>query len=171
MQVVSLRYKGLFCYTKAMKLRQWLFFLTIIGVGILVIINAGQFHSFLGLLSNVRWYGLVLILIFQLLGYYTSAKYYESFFAVFGKTLQMGRLLEASLAVNFVNYILPSAGLAGAGYLSQVTQPEIPRGQATLAQFVRQALNALGTLFILPLGFVLLFLGNDVAHLSVRLVL
>lgn len=160
-----------FVILKVMKLRQWLILLALGGVAVLVIINAGQFHSFLDLLSDLRWYAVVVIVILQLLSYLANAYYYREFFEVFGHKLSLKRLYQASIAVNFVNYILPTAGFAGTGYLTQATQPEIPRGQATLAQLVRQAFSALGTLLFLPLGFLLLFLGNDVAHLAVRVML
>ena len=109
-----------------MKLRHWLFFLALVGLAIIIIVNAGQLGSFLHILGSLRWYAVLVIVVLQLFSYYTNAQFYASFFRVFNHKLPLRRLYEATLAVNFVNYILPTAGLAGAGYLTQATHPEVP---------------------------------------------
>ena len=90
--------------------------MSLVVLAVVIIINAGQLDSFLHTLGSLRWYAVVIIIVLQLASYYANAKYYSDFFGVFGHSLPLSRLYEAALAVNFVNYILPTAGLAGTGY-------------------------------------------------------
>lgn len=145
--------------------------LGLIGLAVVVIINAGQFQQFTRLIGNLHWYVLAAIVAIQLYSYYANAKYYQAILKVFDHRLKVRRLYEVSLAVNFVNQILPAAGLAGAGFLTHATQPEVPRGEALLAQLLRQALSALALLAVLPLGFVSLVWLGDYSRVTVRLML
>lgn len=154
-----------------MKLRHWLLILALFGLGVVIIVNAGQLQSFWRLLIHLKWYVIALIVLVQLVSYWANAKYYQAFFAAFGQKIRLRLLFEAALGVNFVNYILPAAGLAGVGYLTQMLQPDVTRGRTVVAQLVRQAFSALSTLAILPLGFLFLFLADDVDHVLVRIIL
>lgn len=154
-----------------MKPRSILVSLGLVGLALVVIINAGQFQQFVLLLGGLRWYIIPAIIALQLYSYFANAKFYQSVLVIFDHRLQVRRLYEVSLAVNFVNQILPAAGLAGAGFLTHATQPEVPRGEALLAQLLRQALSALAVLAILPLGFVCLFWTGDYSRVTVRLML
>ena len=154
-----------------MNIKQVLVALGLVGLAVVVIINAGQFGQFIHLVSGLRWYVVTGIILVQLYSYYANAKYYQTVLNIFDHQLKVRRLYEVSLAVNFVNQILPAAGLAGAGFLSQATQPEVPRGEALLAQLLRQAFSALGVLLILPFGFVCLFWAGNVSQVTVRLML
>jgi uncharacterized protein (TIRG00374 family) len=154
-----------------MKLKQIFIGLGLIGLAVVVIINVGQVGQFIHFVRGLRWYVVILIVAVQLYSYFANAKYYQTILGIFSRELGIRRLYEVALGVNFVNQILPAAGLAGAGYLSQATQPEVPRGEAMLAQLLRQVFSAMGVLIILPFGFVCLFLAGNVSQVTVRLTL
>jgi uncharacterized protein (TIRG00374 family) len=58
--------------------------------------------------------------------------------------------------------------LAGAGYLSQVLSPEVPRGEGVLTQLTRYAFSALAVLLMMPVGIILIFLSNNSDHAVIR---
>src|SRR5438309_1329952 len=115
-----------------MKIKPVLVSLGLIGLAVIVIINVGQFTQFIHLVTGLRWYLVAAIIVVQLYSYFANAKFYQIVLGIFDHRLKVRRLYEVSLAVNFVNQILPAAGLAGAGFLSQATHPEVPRGEAML---------------------------------------
>jgi len=154
-----------------MKLRNIFMLCGIVGLAIVIILNGHQFGSFWHLLKNLRWYILALIIVIQIASYYVNALYYRSILKVFSYNISVERLFEGALATNFVNYILPSVGLAGAGYLSQVLSPEVPRGEGVLAQLMRYALSALAVLVMMPVGFIVIFFSNDSGRPIVKITL
>ena len=128
----------------------------LLGLAIVVVLNTHQLNQFVHLLKDLRWYIIVLIVIIQVGSYFINALYYHSILNIFGYKIRVMRLFQGALATNFVNYIIPSAGMAGAGFLSQVLSPEVPRGEGVLVQFVRYAFSSLAVLIMLPVGLVLI---------------
>ena len=97
--------------------------------------------------------------------------YYRSILRIFAYKVGLTHLFEGALATNFVNYVAPTVGLAGAGYLSQVLSPEVPRGESVLTQLMRYALSALAVLIMMPVGFILIFLSTDSGRSIVKVTL
>ncbi len=144
-----------------MRLRNILLVVGLIGLVVVVILNIHQFGAFLRLLSTVNILVLLLIVIIQLFSYYLNARYYRAILSIFSyHDVSLYTLFEGAMAANFVNYIIPSAGVAGAGLFSQVLYPEIPRGKGVLVQIMRYALSALAVLLMLPIGIGLILLSN-----------
>lgn len=154
-----------------MKLHRILIICGLAGLAIVIIVNGHQFESFWHLLKNLRWYVLGIVIVIQIASYYVNALYYRSILKVFSYNIGVERLFEGALATNFVNYILPSVGLAGAGYLSQVLSPEVPRGEGVLTQLMRYALSALAVLVMMPVGFTIIFLSSDAGRAIVKVTL
>ncbi len=153
---------------KRYKISTILSVLGLIGLIIIFYINRGQLKSVFHLLGDLRWYVIVLVCVVQIFSYWVNGLYYRSILRIFGYEISIKRLFEGALATNFVNYILPTAGMAGAGFLSQVLAKEVPRGKSVLTQLMRYALSALAVLIMMPLGFVLILLSHDSAHPIVR---
>lgn len=144
-----------------MKIRNILVVLGLVGLAIVIFLNIHQLKAFIHLLSSLRWYILVLIIVVQLFSYYLNALYYQSILRVFSYTgFPFIKLFEGAMAANFINYIIPSAGIAGAGFLSQVLSPEVPRGQGVLVQFMRYGLSALAVLIMLPVGILIVVVSG-----------
>ncbi len=147
-----------------MKLRNLLALLGVIGLVIVVFFNRGQFVGAWRILKTMRWYVLAFVILIQLASYWVNGLYYRSILRIFGYEMSVRRLFEGALATNFVNYVLPSAGVAGAGYLSQVLAPDVPRGESVLTQLTRYALSGLAVLIMMPLGLLLMLFTNNSAH-------
>ncbi len=138
-------------------LRRAFTILGLVGLGIVVYLNRNDLRSFWSLLRELRWYIMAAVVVVQVGSYWLNALYYRSILRIFSDEVGTLRLFEGALATNFVNYVLPSAGLAGAGYLSQVLSPEVPRGVSVLVQLMRYALSALSVLLMMPVGLGLLY--------------
>ncbi|WP_298338198.1 lysylphosphatidylglycerol synthase transmembrane domain-containing protein [Ferrimicrobium sp.] len=135
--------------------------LGLIGLALVLWENRSSLSNFVPLLTTLRWYVLVSVVIIQLGSYWLNGLYYRSILRIFAYDLKTSRLFEGALATNFVNYLLPSAGLAGAGYLSQVLAPEVPRGVSVLVQLMRYAFSALAVLLMMPVGFLLIYAESN----------
>lgn len=145
--------------------------LGIIGLLIVIIFNRHDLSSFWHLLGSLRWYIVVIVIIIQLGSYWVNALYYRSILRIFHYDVGIQRLFEGALATNFVNYVVPTVGLAGAGYLSQVLSPEVPRGESVITQLMRYALSALAVLVMMPIGFIIIILSGDSGHAVVKITL
>lgn len=154
-----------------LNLRNVLSLLGLVGLCIVILINHHQFVSVWHLLGQLRWYIIALVVIIQLTSYWVNALYYRSILRIFSYDVGITRLFEGALATNFVNYVVPTAGLAGAGYLSQVLSPEVPRGESVLTQLMRYALSALAVLVMMPVGFILIFMSSDAERAIVKVTL
>jgi uncharacterized protein (TIRG00374 family) len=158
-------------YLTKTKLRTVFTVLGIIGLTIVLLLNRHQLASCWHLFKNLRWYIIALVVVIQVASYWINALYYRSILRIFARDIGLVRLFEGALATNFVNYILPSVGLAGAGYLSQVLSPEVPRGKAVLTQLMRYGFSALAVLLMMPVGFILIFLSHNSSRAIVRVTL
>lgn len=136
--------------------RQVLAVLGLLGLALVLFENRSSLSQFLPLLTKLRWYVLASVVVIQLGSYWLNGLYYRSILRIFNYDVNTTRLFAGALATNFVNYLVPSAGLAGAGYLSQVLTPKVPRGVSVLVQLMRYAFSALAVLLMMPVGFVLI---------------
>lgn len=153
------------------RLRNIFALLGVIALLIVIILDRHEFSSFWQLLGSLRWYILAIVIIVQLASYWVNGLYYRSILRIFTYDVGITRLFEGALATNFVNYVVPTAGLAGAGYLSQVLSPEVPRGESVLTQLMRYALSALAVLVMMPLGFIIIVVSGDLRHTIVKITL
>lgn len=147
---------------------------TWVGLLGLVAVAVLNWHSFVlvwRLLHDLRWYVLVAVVVIQVASYWVNGLYYRSILRIFSHDVGVTRLFEGALATNFVNYVVPTAGLAGAGFLSQVLAPDVPRGESVLTQLMRYALSALAVLVMMPVGFALVVSAGLSHHGIVRVTL
>lgn len=135
--------------------RQLLAIVGLLGLALVLFENRNSLGTFFPLLTKLRWYVLASVVIVQLGSYWLNGLYYRSILRIFNYDVHTTRLFAGALATNFVNYLVPSAGLAGAGYLSQVLAPAVPRGVSVLVQLMRYAFSALAVLLMMPVGFLL----------------
>lgn len=154
-----------------MKLRHILFYLGLAALLVALIVNTGRIEQLIQLIHQARWYILTLVLFAQALSYYCNARYYKSFFQIFGYKVRLRRLYEAALVINFVNQVFPTGGISGTSYLSSSLRDEVPVGKATLAQLVRYVFTFISFLVVLGIGFLWLFLGSGLSGVLARLTL
>jgi uncharacterized protein (TIRG00374 family) len=155
-----------------MNLRRLLIVLGIVGLTVLILNGFGSLHKVVEAFEHVKWYVLPLVIAIQLGSYYSNARYYQTFFNIFGTRVPLRRLYEAALGINFANQALPSGGVSGTTYLAEALKPyHVPPGKATLAQLGRYGFTFVTFFAVLGLGFLLLFFTGDLNKISARLVL
>jgi uncharacterized protein (TIRG00374 family) len=156
---------------EVMNLRRFFVLAGLGALGLVLAINFEYVGQFLALLHRVHWYVFPLVIAMQGMDYYFNAKYYQVIFRLLDFRIETRPLYEAALAINFVNVVFPSGGLSGASFLSRAFKNDTTAGKATLVQLGRYVFTFLSFLVVLTAGFVLLLLGNNVAHISVRVML
>src|SRR5690348_7124223 len=123
-----------------MSFRRWLNIFTIIIIIFTLWALRDELQHAWKLLSRVDVWILLLIFPLQFLSYYANGA------AVFSYLKQRGQatgvkawdMARMSLELNFVNHILPTAGVSGASYMTwRLSKLGVGSGRATLAQVVR----------------------------------
>jgi uncharacterized protein (TIRG00374 family) len=153
---------------------QWRHLLVWMGIVALLagaMVNFGYIQELGRLLTHVNWYILFFVVLAQAASYLANARYYQTVLKIFGHKLPLKDLYEISLAINFVNQVFPTGGISGATYLSRELHGEVPVGKATLVQLMRYIFTFLAYLAVLVIGFLFLFLGDDLQRVSLRLAL
>jgi uncharacterized protein (TIRG00374 family) len=153
-----------------MNMRRLLIIAGLIGV-IIVIATLGDPSNISEAFERVHWYVFPLVLLIQIVDFYTNAKYYQVFFKMSGFNIAIDRLYGTSLAVAFANQAIPSGGIAGTTFLAQSLKKfGVPSARSTLAQLSRYIFTFVTFFIVLALGFLLLFLGGSINRISVRLI-
>ena len=154
-----------------MNLRRFLIIFGVIGLSIIVVTTLGNPHKILAAFRQVHWYVVPLIIFTQAIDYYCNARYYQAFFNISGRRVPLRRLYEASLAINFANTAIPSGGVAGTTFLVEsMHKYGISTGRTTLVQLGRYVFTFTSYFAVLFLGFVMLFIGGSLDHVSARFV-
>lgn len=123
-----------------------------------------------GLLERVDIWILLLILPLQFLSYYAGGA------AIFSYLRQRGQVVKVpfwdkarmALELNFVNHILPTAGVSGLSYMSwRLSRLGVSSGRATLAQMVRLAMSLLAFVALLVVAVVFVTLDTGVSRITI----
>lgn len=145
----------------------------LVGLGAFLLIalaNYGRVGEFGGYLRQARWYILIFIVVMQLIGYYCTAKFYQTFTRMFAAPPELPKLYKMSLALNFVNQAFPSGGVSALPYLTSQLKG-VPNGKVTLTHFVRYLFTYISFVAILLVGFLILMLTGNVSAIASRLTL
>lgn len=157
---------------EVMKLRHFIFFLAIVVIAVLLIFQFGQIQNFINLLKTAHWWILLLVIPLRYLYYWANAKYFAQFFSIFHqKKVNKRYLLEATVTMNFVNIVFPSAGISGISYIRKALNGRVDSANTTLAQLVWYLLSFTAYIFLLLIGFIMLLLSNQVIRISSRIIL
>lgn len=117
-------------------------------------------------LGNINAVALLLIIPLKFLNYDAYARLYRGLFAVLGNKVEYWQMYRLSLELNFVNYILPSAGISGISYFGLRSRAYgISASKGTLAQFAKMLLLYVSYQPLLIIGLVLLAMRNHVNDL------
>jgi len=126
-----------------MSFRTLLSLFTVILLAIIIFFSRHEILHALELLESVNLWILVLILPLQLLVYYAAG---ETIFSYLRSKKSIDELNPPTLArmaleMNFVNHVLPSAGVSGASYMNwRLGHYKVSAPRATMAQVVRFAM-------------------------------
>lgn len=154
-----------------MKLRRILFFLGIIAVIILLVVEFGQIQNFVILLQKTRWWILIFVVLLRVLYYFANTLYFRRFFDIFKQKLSFWPLFSATVTMNFVNIVFPSGGISGITYIRQQLSVDIESSDSTLGQLVWYLLTGLSYVILLGIGFLLLLASKQAIKISSSIVM
>lgn len=154
-----------------MKLRHFLFFLAIVILVVLAYNQIHQVQSVGQLIKSVHWWILLLAIPARFIYYWSNAKYFEHFMAIFKQKAPFAKLFEATVTMNFVNIVFPSGGISGLSYIRKALADDVDSTQVTLAQLCWYVLSFVGYVLFLSLAFALLILSNQVIQISSRIII
>jgi len=154
-----------------MKFRQFIFFVILILLGVLVLNNAGKLGELLELIKGMNLFVLVLILPVRFMYYWFNARYYKHFFGLYGHKLSTKELFPKVVSMNFVNTVIPSGGISGATYFARIMEPKVNQRISLLAQSFWYLATFCSFVLLLVASFLVLFLSNAIAQASFRLIL
>lgn len=154
-----------------MKARHFLFFIAIVVIGVLFARNIDNFANLQNLIQNMNIWILSTILIVRYLSYWANTKYFQSFFKIFNHDVEHKRLFPVVMGMNFVNTVFPSGGISGVSYMSRELEDKLDSHTVTIAQIFWYPISFFCFLFFAGLAFLLLFLSDQVAAISFKIVL
>lgn len=153
-----------------MSFRSWLNIVTFIIIIILIWSLRDELLRAWELLGRVNLWILLLIIPLQFLSYYAGGA------AIFSYLKQRGQadgvrpwdMTRMALELNFVNHVLPTAGVSGFSYMSwRLSKLGISSGRATLAQVVRLATSFMAFVVLLMIAVVAVTLDNGINRLTI----
>lgn len=122
------------------------------------------------LLGRVNLWILLLIFPLQFLSYYANGAAIFSYLKQRGlaKNVHSWDMARMSLELNFVNHILPTAGVSGASYMTwRLSKLGVSSGRATLAQVVRLVASFGAYIVLLMLAVVVVTLDTGVERVTI----
>jgi uncharacterized protein (TIRG00374 family) len=126
---------------KRVSLKTWISIATFVLVAAIVYASRYELQKAWQLLGTVNIWILMLLLPLQIISYYAAGATVFSYLKrQFGLQVPRAESTKIALELNFVNHILPSAGVSGASYMTwRLGQLGVSPARATLAQVVRFA--------------------------------
>ena len=123
-----------------MSIRSWVSLGTLVFLGLIVYGARHEIHQAWVLLDKVNFAILLLLIPFQIISYFMAGEMMFSYLRAKGVIKHISGMSQARMALemNFVNHILPSAGVSGISYMTwRMGKYGISAGRATLAQLIR----------------------------------
>lgn len=151
-----------------MAFRKWLSILSLFAVILLVIFAWKDITHAWKLLEQVNVWVLLLVIPAQILSYYASGEIIASFLRSKGDLMDIksSEIVRFSLEFNFVNHILPTAGLSGASYATwRFKHLGVSPARAALANVLRFGIVFVAFLVLLVIAVFALALDGQVNRL------
>lgn len=145
-------------------LRNILLIIAIVGFVIVLLGSRTELSETWQLLRNIDLRLVVLLPIIQLISYFFISNYYRTFLTTFGEKISAWRVYGTTIALNFVNQILPSGGASGITYLLYAFKDIAPPGQITLIQLGRYTFAFMAYIPLLIIGFIWLVTTNQLSN-------
>src|SRR5665648_80450 len=131
-------------YNRIMNFRTLLSVFTIVLLAVIVFFARHEIAQAWDLLGSVNIWILLVVIPVQLIVYYASGETIFSYLRSKRSIQDVGgtTLVRMALEINFVNHVLPSAGVSGISYMNwRLGHYGVKSARATLAQIVRFAAN------------------------------
>lgn len=155
-----------------MRLRHFFFFLAIVLISILIIVQFGQFGDFLSVIVNVNIWLLLVVAFLRFLYYLANTCYFQAYLKSFGYHLAFKPLFKDVVTMNFANTVFPTGGVSGIAVLrGRLRKHKVSAHTTTVAQAFWMGFTGLSFIILLLMSMLMLFLSNRIEQVSFRLIL
>jgi len=154
-----------------LRLRPLLFFIAIIALGVLITTRLGQLESLINTIKGVNLWLLLLVIPLRYIYYWANTLYFRKFFEMFDNHIEHKHLFRTVVATNFINIIIPSAGVSGLSYMRETIGKKVKSSILTLSHLGYYMLGLVAGLVLFVSSFAMLLLSNQVVRVSSRLIL
>lgn len=154
--------------------RGWLTIITLVLLSIVVVLAWPEIVKAVGIIVNIDWWVLLLLIPVQILSYYATGGMIFSYLKSKGNIKDMSHwaMTRLALELNFVNHILPSGGAAGFSYLAWVLKKHgVSVARSTMAQLVRFVLTFVSFVVLLFVAMIMLTLAHEVDRVMILVAL
>lgn len=135
---------------------------------ILVYSLRDQIRGVISDLGKVNAAALLLIIPLEAINYDVYARFYKSFFGIFGYKVDYWPMYKLNMELNFVNHILPSGGVSGISYFTVRMRSEgVSPARATLSQVVKLLFLFSSFQILLVLGLFSLAIRGHASNLII----
>jgi len=150
------------------KWKQIITILTLLAFAVLIYVLWDQVAETFSRLDDVRASVLLLIIPLQLWNYHAYTRMYQGLFEIIGNKIKYRPMYRVAVELNFVNHILPSAGVSGFAFFSlRLKQYGVSASKATLVQILRFAMVFISFQVLLFGGLMMLALAGKASNLTI----
>ena len=151
-----------------MTVQKWLSLFTVVLLVVIIFSSRNEIVQAWHLLGQVDLWKLVWIIPLQILSYFAAAEMIFSYLRRKGKVRASAwERTKMALELNFVNHILPSAGVSGASYMAwRLGKIGIRYGRATLAQVVRLAMTFVAFLVLMLIAVLFITFDGQISRFT-----
>lgn len=148
--------------------RMILTWFTLVALGLLVFFLRDEIVETLSNLTRVHGWILLFMLVWQVINYHSYTRLYLDQFAIIGEKLAYKPVYKIMLELNFVNHILPSAGVSGFSYFTvRMKTLGVSTAKSTLVQMMRFVTTFISFQALLFLGLFILAVNGKANNLTI----
>lgn len=148
-----------------MTFRSWLSVATLVLIGVIVYFSRHELHRAWILLEHVNIWILLLLIPGQIFVYLAGGEMMFSYLRAkksIGHITPLG-LARLALELNFVNHVLPSAGVSGISYMGwRLGQLGVSSGRATMSQLVRYVMGLAAFVTLLAIAVLVVTVDGSI---------
>lgn len=149
-------------------MRKFLFILILFIAAAFVYLSFGEIESIVETIQHGNLWFVLLALLLQCGWFIVSGLTYLSLYRVLGQNGSIYDFSLMSAAANFVNTVMPSAGMGGmAVFISHANRNNHSPGKATVVSMLYVFLDYIAFMVVLALGLIVLFRRNDLTSTEI----
>lgn len=155
---------------KAMSLRTWVSVITAAFLILIIILARHEIVRAWELLGSVNLWILALLVPAQLIVYFAAGEMTFSYLRAKKADHHIKPAAQARMALemNFVNHVLPSAGVSGISYMTwRLGKYGVSPGRATVAQLVRYVAGFVSFITLLVIAVVLVTIDGNINRFTI----
>jgi uncharacterized protein (TIRG00374 family) len=154
---------------KSSRFKKLLNIFTLAGMVFLIYASRHQIIQTLENLQSIKAWILWFMILWQLINYHAYTELYRDLFKILGhKKIEYKKMYKASVELNFVNHVFPSAGVVGFSYFSwRMKDFGIATSKATLVQMMRFVFIFASFQVIILAGVVILALDGKANNFTI----